>query len=84
MFTSAVMELNYVNFFRSGMPVPDLQSLVTHELGHLLGLNHSCVGAGCNGAPSDYINAIMFPSYNPGSIKRALNSNDQGRANCLY
>ncbi len=83
-FSAAVMELNYVNFYRAGTPTPDLQSIVTHELGHLLGLNHSCVGSGCSGAPADYSAAIMFPTFSIGTQKRSLNTNDEGRANCLY
>lgn len=93
----ATMDLNYQNFFVAGRPVPDLRSIVVHELGHLLGLDHSCTGDSArNGFPScadpatstDYLNAVMFPSvfFNNGlgEVRRALNINDQGRANCLY
>ena len=88
MFTSAVMEINFVNFFNIGQPVPDLQSIVTHELGHMLGLDHSCVGTGCSGASADYTNAVMYPTLGfigiNGQVKRALQTNDEHRANCLY
>jgi hypothetical protein len=87
-FVSAVMEINFQNYFNAGQPVPDLQSIVTHELGHMLGLNHSCTGSGCDKAPSDYVSAMMYPSLGfdgtAGRLKRSLNSNDQERANCLY
>lgn len=88
MFTSAVMEINWVDYFRSGKPQPDLQSVLLHELGHLLGLDHSCNGSGCSGAASEYREAVMYPALGfdgtVGRQKRALKENDQGRANCLY
>jgi hypothetical protein len=87
-FFSALMEINYQNFFGTGLPVPDLQTIVLHELGHLLGLDHSCTGAGCSDAPDDYREAVMYPSIGfdgtQGHTKRTLMLNDQHRANCLY
>lgn len=88
MFISAVMEINFVDYFRSGKPVPDLQSVILHELGHMLGLDHSCNGSNCSKAPDDYKTAVMYPALGfdglYGRQKRDLQSNDQGRANCLY
>lgn len=87
-FTAAVMEINYQNYFVSGQPIPDLQSIVVHELGHILGLDHSCNGSACSGAPDDYRNAVMYPALGfdgvYGRVKRDVATNDQERANCLY
>ena len=89
---TAYTEINYQNFFVNGM-VPDIQSIVTHEMGHILGLNHSCNvpnTVGCSSSiDSSYLSAVMYPSFGfsnsgAGEIRDALNSNDEGRANCLY
>jgi len=87
-FTNAVMEVNYQNYFVAGKQVPDLQSIVIHELGHILGLDHSCNGSDCEEAPDDYVEAVMYPALGfdgiYGRVKRSLMTNDQQRANCLY
>lgn len=94
-FYMAAMELNYQYYFTSGNKVPDFQSILLHELGHLAGLGHSCEGEsgtgipGCQSSPQEYIEAALFPIvYFPdgvhGEVRRDLASNDQGRANCLY
>jgi hypothetical protein len=51
----------------------DLQSVVTHEFGHALGLNHSANSA-----------AVMYASYTQGSIKRTLTSDDLAGLNAIY
>lgn len=88
MFIAAVMEVNFSNYFAAGTPQPDLQSLVVHELGHMLGLDHSCTGTACTNAPSDYKTAVMYPALGfdgmLGRVRRDLGTNDQQRANCLY
>ena len=91
----AVMELNFRDFFVAGKKQPDYQSILLHEFGHLIGLGHSCEVGGregypdCNGGISDAIyEAAMFPIVQftglVGEQRRALKSNDMGRANCLY
>jgi hypothetical protein len=92
--TMAYIEVNYQNFFVSGQEVPDLQSIVLHELGHLNGLGHSCEVIGSTGIPDcstsvPYTDAVMAPvftfdSSGNGQQKRSLTTNDEGRANCLY
>lgn len=95
LFKMADMRLNYKNFFNGNLN-PHLESIFLHELGHLLGLKHSCEATeqqgvpGCNsGIPIEYIEAVMFPATNfdgggNGEIKNLLKKNDQERANCLY
>jgi hypothetical protein len=97
-FYMQIIDLNYQNFFSTGKKQPDLQTIVLHEFGHLLGLNHTCEAEARTGVPkcSDpnlnpvYVSALMFPTFGfdsgtgQGVIKRSLNTNDQGRANCLY
>lgn len=93
----AVMEINYQNFFVQGQKLPDMQSIILHEFGHLMGLNHSCEAFQKNGTPNcndpnmspDYATASMFPVFTfdqagNGQQKRSLGSNDESRANCLY
>jgi hypothetical protein len=93
----AIMELNYQNFFVAGQRQPDLRSIMVHELGHLLGLDHTCATGAKAGFPdcnqsslsAEYFEAVMYPvipfdSTGAGAVKRDLNRNDQGRAQCLY
>lgn len=91
----AVIELNFESFFVEGKRMPDMQSIVAHEFGHIVGLNHSCDTSGaknmpnCSAASSDYVHALMFPNFSfassgAGEVRRDLQKNDQGRTNCIY
>ncbi len=93
----SVIELNYQAFFSNGKRVPDLQTILLHEFGHLHGLNHSCEFTSKTGTPNcndpqldpNYYAASMFPSFSfdqngNGQQKRTLGTNDESRANCLY
>lgn len=92
---SGVM-LNFEEFNAPGKPQMDMESVMLHELGHVLGLLHSCNGSNgdsvdstsapaCNATTKqEYLDAVMFPYLEPGQIKRALGKNDFDRINCLY
>lgn len=54
----------------------DMEYVMLHELGHVWGLGHDTVNTDAIVAPPKY--------YGPPSAKRALTSNDIGRATFLY
>ncbi|MGZ3735833.1 MAG: hypothetical protein ACXVC0_12780 [Bdellovibrionota bacterium] len=98
--TGASVLLNFEDYNSPGKQPIDVQSLLLHELGHVLGLLHSCNGssggsidgttapacftAGVLTAPTEYTNAVMFPFLQVGQIRQSLTQNDYNRINCLY
>lgn len=90
--TGASILLNFDEYNRPGKSTLDVESLVLHELGHVLGLLHSCAGTGdgsgavsCGGGtPSQYLEAVMYPILGLSQLRRLLKQNDYNRVNCLY
>ena len=97
-FSNIYMEVNYQYFFVGGQRVPDLQSIVLHEFGHVMGINHTCeFGSTQSGVPDCsepdlpplYGAASMFPTFSfdtngNGLLRQNLNANDEARMNCVY
>ncbi len=88
----AVILINIENLLSS----QHLIGVMLHEMGHLLGLDHSCADGShpemgptgavkCSDLPSShpYRTAIMNPSLE-GQIKTVLGENDERRLACLY
>jgi hypothetical protein len=98
--TGASILLNFADYNSPGRQALDVESLLLHELGHVLGLLHSCNGSSGNSvdsttAPacfsggvlavdSPYANAVMFPFLEVSQLRRNLTQNDLSRVNCLY
>jgi hypothetical protein len=81
----------------NGQDHADLQNAITHEFGHFIGLNHTCLGETedlgpvddqgvpvprCFGAPLDIQQTVMFASTRPNEISKRFLSPDDIRAVC--
>ncbi|MGZ3695516.1 MAG: hypothetical protein ACXWQO_15510, partial [Bdellovibrionota bacterium] len=82
---SSIM-LNFDDFNSKGRPFVDMESVLLHQLGHVLGLLNSCNGSSrdsvdgtsapaCSAAPKEYTEAVMAPYLRFREIKRNLTKN---------
>jgi hypothetical protein len=93
--TGASILLNFEGYNAPGRQRIDVESLLLHELGHVIGLLHSCNGSTngaidgtsspmCGSAPDAYTEAVMFPYLEVQQERRDLKQNDYDRINCIY
>lgn len=87
--------MNFDDFNQPGDHSIDVESEFLHELGHVLGLLHSCnksdsnsqdatTAPECSVAPKEYLEAVMSPYLGYDVKRRQLGQNDFDRINCLY
>lgn len=92
-------QIVYLNPGKDLIDPTQFSSVVTHELGHSIGLDHSCLEGkgsanfiGCDGlkATHPYRIATMYPSLSRGGgninpeIRNIIQANDKQRTQCLY
>jgi MYXO-CTERM domain-containing protein len=77
--------------------VQDLQNALTHEMGHLIGLDHTCFPASldpkpltnegveapdCGSVGAEVLETTMFPSANAGDLEKRSLADDDRKALC--
>ncbi|UJR84270.1 Hypothetical protein I5071_63470 [Sandaracinus amylolyticus] len=75
-------------FGSASAEVLDVQAVLTHEIGHLLGLLHPCEHGGTSGAPDcagseAYAESAVYPTYE-GESARTLGADDVAGLCALY
>lgn len=98
----ADIEVNALNFLWADLDLnptehgkQDLQNALTHEMGHLIGLDHTCYVSGvpplddkgvpipsCDDAPADVQATTMFASAVPGDVGKRTLAPDEKQAIC--
>ena len=96
----SVLVQQWVSIYPAFVDATQFKTVVIHELGHALGLDHSCINQGglpdfkaCAEIPGshDYAKAVMYPSLSANRLpsgkfetKESLRNNDLVRSACLY
>jgi hypothetical protein len=85
-FTCGTGEPRCTTYGEPGCIYVDLQSNVTHEVGHFIGLAHPCdLGNADCGQTSPYRSLVMFPSAIAGDTsKRVLTADDRAGVCAIY
>lgn len=96
-YLDEVLTRQVIMVFQPMIPEAQLRTVILHEIGHAVGLDHSCEdGSGsagfrsCSGLRNDhpYKEAVMAPSIRLSNsdpeLKEDLRTNDSQRAACLY
>ena len=93
----ANLDPNATDATSHGMTAYDLQNAITHEFGHIIGLDHTCIQEftanpplddmgnpvpNCGSAPAAVQMTVMWPLTDPGETQQRVLTNDEVRAVC--